>query len=410
MRYVCAYTKIMYKYTWPHITKETKKAVDDQLNTEVISIYDRSGIFKTFEDKFATFYGKKYALLISSGTAALHSAMVACKFSPGDEVICPAYTFYATVTPIFQTGAIPILCDSMDDGNIDPNKIEQLITSKTKAVIITHMWGKPCEIDRISQICKKYNLKLIEDCSHAHGAKYKNQMIGTKSDVAIFSLQGQKIITGGEGGILITDNQEIYYRALLFGHYNKRCKQEIDKNSPYYKYAVTGFGLKLRAHPLAIAIANEQFDHLNKWHKAKCNNAKYLSSLLNDCPFIKLPEISNDFESSWYAYVIQVDSKKLNISTSELCTKLIENGIVDADMPNSTCPLNYLKLFQEPGFLFPQYQDVINYKIGDFPVAENFFNNAIKFPIDIYETSEYKQVLYEYSNIIKSTINSYLVK
>ncbi|MDD4135774.1 MAG: DegT/DnrJ/EryC1/StrS family aminotransferase [Candidatus Shapirobacteria bacterium] len=399
----------MYKHIWPHISEETKKAVVKQLDTGEISIYDRSGIFKKFEDKFASHYGKKYALVISSGTAALHSAMVACKFEPGDEVICPAYTFYATVTPIFQTGAIPILCDSNTDGNMDPDKIESLITPKTRAIIITHMWGMPCKTDKIVNICKKHNLKLIEDCSHAHGAKFQNKLVGTQSDVAIFSLQGQKIITGGEGGILITDNQEIYYRALLFGHYNKRCKQEIDKNSPYYEYAVTGFGLKLRAHPLAIAIANEQFDHLTKWHQIKNENATYLSSLLNDCPFIELPKVTSEIEPSWYAYVIQVDSEKLSINTKELCNKFIENGIEDADMPGSTCPLNYLKLFQEPGFLFPQYKNTVNYKIGDFPVAEKFFNNAIKFPIDIYKTREYKKVLKEYANIIKATINDYLV-
>jgi len=399
----------MYKHVWPHISEKTKKAVIKQLDRGEISIYDRSGIFKEFENKFAYHYGRKYALVISSGTAALHSAMVACKFEPGDEVICPAYTFYATVTPIFQTGAIPILCDSNTDGNIDPDKIEPLITPKTKAVMITHMWGVPCKTDKIVNICKKHNLKLIEDCSHAHGAKFQNQLVGTQGDVAVFSLQGQKIITGGEGGILITDNQEIYYRALLFGHYNKRCKQEIDKNSPYYEYAVTGFGLKLRAHPLAIAIANEQFDHLTKWHKIKNKNAIYLNSLLNDCPFIELPKVTSKIEPSWYAYVIQIDSEKLSISTKELCQKLVENGIEDADMPGSTCPLNYLKLFQEPGFLFPQYKNTINYQKGDFPVAEKFFNNAIKFPIDIYETREYKKVLKEYANIIKATINDYLV-
>lgn len=398
----------MYKHSWPHITKETKDAVIKQLDTGVVSIYDRSGIFQEFEDKFASFYGRKYALLISSGTAALHSAMVACKFGPGDEVICPAYTFYATVTPMFQTGAIPVLCDADIDGNIDPEKLEKLITEKTKAIIITHMWGVPCKMDRITQICKKHNLKLIEDCSHAHGASYKGKLVGTQSDVAVFSLQGQKIITGGEGGILVTDDQEIYYRALLFGHYNKRCKQEIDKNSPYYEYAVTGFGLKLRAHPLAVAMANEQFDHLNDWHKIKSKNAIYLTSLLKDLPYLKTPIASSDIDPSWYAYVIQVDSDKLSITTNELCTKLIENGIADADMPGSTCPLNYLKLFQKPGFLFPFYEGKVEYKKGDFPVAEKFFNNAIKFPIDVYDTDEYRQVLRDYARIIEETINSHL--
>jgi len=396
-----------YKYVWPHIDKKTKEAVIKQLSSGEISIYDRSGIFKSFENIFAKTYGKKYALLTSSGTAALHTAMVACNFQPNDEIICPAYTFFATVTPIFQTGAIPILCDANEDGNIDINKIEKLITKKTKAIIITHMWGQPCQIDKIKKICQHYKLKLIEDCSHAHGARYKNKLVGSVGDVSVFSLQGQKIITGGEGGILLTDDQEIYYRSLLFGHYNKRCKQEIDKKSPYHEYSTTGFGLKLRAHPLAMVIANEQFKNLSKWNKAKSKNASYLSSLLQDCKHIKLPHTDPNNKPSWYTYVIKIDSNKLKVTTEEFCNILIKRGIVDADKPGSTCPLNLLKLFQKPEFLFPQYKNLVKYKKGDFPIAENFFNNIIKLPIDVDQGKYYKNVLKKYSEIIKKTIKDF---
>lgn len=398
-----------YKYVWPHITKETKKAVNAELDKGEISIYDRSGIFERFEDKFAESYKINHALLFSSGTASLHAAMIGCGFGPGDEVICPAYTFFATVTPLFQTGAVPVLCDAQADGNIDPNKIEALITSKTKGVIVTHMWGVPCDMDRIVEICKKNNLKLIEDCSHAHGATYKGKPVGTFGTVGAFSLQGQKIITGGEGGIIITNDRDVYERGLLLGHYNKRCKQEILPESKYYSYALTGFGLKLRAHPLAIAIAEEQMSHLSSWHKIMNDNAKYLAALLKDVKSIHLPSFVNDIEPSWYAFVIQIDPNKITISTKEFCNKLIENSILDADMPGSTCPLNLIKLFQDPSLLYPGYKGLVNYKPGDFPVAENFFNNAIKFPIDIYDTTEYKKVLKEYASIIKKTLKEYSI-
>jgi dTDP-4-amino-4,6-dideoxygalactose transaminase len=398
-----------YKYVWPHITNDTKKAVNAELDKGEISIYDRSGIFERFEDEFAKVYDVKHALLFSSGTASIHASMVGCGFGPGDEVICPAYTFFATVTPLFQTGAVPVLCDAQEDGNIDPNKIESLITSKTKGLIITHMWGVPCEMDKIMNICKKYNLKLIEDCSHAHGAMYKGKRVGTFGTVGAFSLQGQKIITGGEGGIIITNDREVYERGLLFGHYNKRCKQEILPDSKYYSYALTGFGLKLRAHPLAIAIAEEQMSHLPTWHDTMNANAKYLASLLDDVDGIKNPRFINEIEPSWYAFVIQVDPKKISISTQVFCDKLIENGISDADMPGSTCPLNLLKLFQEPSLLYPSYKGLVNYKPGDFPVAETFFNNAIKFPIDIYDTEDYKQVLENYATIIKRVLKDYSI-
>src|SRR5581483_4466177 len=263
---------------------DTEAAVLQQLQGGEISIYDHSGIFKAFEDRYAASLDRTHALVVSSGTAALHTAMMAAAFAPGDEVICPAYTFYATVTPIFQTGALPILCDAGTDGNIDPVRISRLITPRTKAVIVTHMWGMPCDLDPILVLCRQQGLLLIEDCSHAHGAQYKGRPVGSQGDIAVFSLQGQKIITGGEGGILLTNHTELYERALLFGQYNKRCKQEIRQDSPYYAYAVTGFGLKLRAHPLAIAIANEQFTHLSQWHAAKQKNAQYLTQKLDKYP------------------------------------------------------------------------------------------------------------------------------
>lgn len=401
--------KKVYKHIWPKITKRTIRSVLKELEKGEISIYDRSGIFEKFENKFASYHKIKHALLTSSGTAALHSAMVACNFKKGDEVICPAYTFYATVTPIFQTGATPILCDSREDGNIDPIKIEALITSKTKAVIVTHMWGIPCDIERIAKICKKHKLLLIEDCSHAHGARVGKKHVGTFGDIAAFSLQGQKIITGGEGGIIITNNKELYDRALLFGHYNKRCKQEIDPSSPYYKYAITGFGLKLRAHPLAIAIADEQFDHLDRWLKIKNDNAKYLSSLLKNIPGIKIPIINDKFYPSWYAYTIQFENGHFDISTDEICKELIKEGLLDADKPGSTCPLNMLALFQDTSLLYPEYKNLVRYKIGDFPCAERFFNQTIKLPIDIYENKKYRAVLDEYSKIIQKVVKRHLV-
>lgn len=399
----------MYQHEWPHITQATKDAVMAELDKGEISIYNRSGIFEVFEDAYAASLGMKYALVVNSGTEALHTAMVAAGFAPGDEVICPAYTFYATVTPIFQTGATPVLCEATaDDGNIDPAAIEKLIAPKTKAVMVTHMWGMPCDMDAIIAICKEHNLTLIEDCSHAHGALYKGKPVGSHGDISVFSLQGQKIITGGEGGILLTNNVEFYERSLLFGHYNKRCKQEIRKDSPYYPYAVTGFGLKLRAHPFAIAMANEQFSHLEEWHAIKHKHALYLNEKLAAYPELELPVPLHDGdEPSWYAYTFRVKPGTLSISTQEFCDNLIEAGIADADMPESTCPLNLLKLFQEPGLLFPAYADKVAYKPGDFPVAETFFNSAIKLPVDVCDTDEYRTVLDEYVAIIGKTLKAY---
>jgi dTDP-4-amino-4,6-dideoxygalactose transaminase len=399
-----------YKHAWPKISQETIKAVLDQLKSGEISIYNRSGIFEEFENEFASHFGMKHALLTSSGTAAIHSAMVACDFKKGDEVICPAYTFFATVTPIFQTGAAPVLCDAAEDGNIDPDEILKLITPRTKAVVVTHMWGMPCKMPQIKKICRQHGLLLLEDCSHAHGAKIRNKYMGTYGDISAFSLQGQKIITGGEGGVVLTNSRELYERALMFGHYNKRCRDEIKKGSKYFDYALTGFGLKLRAHPLAIAIAKQQFSHIEKWIEIKRKNAKYLTSLLADVEGIILPKHSKEVYPSWYAYLMRFDESCFDVSVDTLCEEMIKAGLADADKPGSTCPLNFLKLFQDPSLLFPEYKGKVNYKSGDFPVAEQFHAQAIKVPIDIFEGNKYRQVLENYARVIKKVTSRHLIK
>ena len=368
-------------FPWPVITHAVEKAVKKQLH-ESISIYDRSGIIAQFEDEFANYHGKKFALLTSSGTAAIHSMFVGAELEPGDEIICPAYTFYATATPLFHLGVIPVLCDADETGNIDANKIERLITPKTKGIIVTHMWGIPCKMDVILSLCRKFKLLLFEDASHAHGAKYKNKLVGTWGNAAAWSLQGQKTVTGGEGGILLTDNEKIYYRALLFGHYNKRCKQEIPQDHPLSKFSITGMGLKLRIHPLAATIAKEQFGHLDDWIAQREEYAKLITDRLSELPGIHPPKEYNDSHPSWYAYVFQYHEEELDgLPVEKFFAALQAEGCSDFDRPGSTCPLNLLPLFQNPSLLFPSYAGKLNYRPGEFPGAESFFQRAVKLPV-----------------------------
>jgi perosamine synthetase len=398
----------MQDNSWPQITDQTKKAVMAQLEKGEISIYGAGGIFEKFERDFGQTVNRLYTLVVSSGTAAMHSAMIAAGLGPDDEVICPAYTFFASVTPVFQTGAVPVLCDAGPDGNIDPAQITKHITPRTKAVIITHMWGMPCNISAILAICRQNNLLLIEDCAHAHGALYKGRPVGSQSDIAIWSIQGQKIITGGEGGVLATNNQDLYERALLFGHYNKRSLQEIRPDSPYFDYAETGFGLKLRAHPFAIAMASEQFSHLPEWHAAKHENAVYLGQKLADYPELELPVTQNaGDEPAWYAYVFRIKPKALRISAGEFCRKLHSTGIINIASAGATRPLNQYKLFQSPAFLFPYYKNKVAYKPGDFPVAESFSARMIKVPVAAQHTADQRERLDGLADTIGKLLQRY---
>lgn len=393
-------------FIWPPINKKIEKSVVNQLY-KTISIYDRGGIFQEFEDTFLRYHGKKYALLCSSGTLAIHSMFVSANFKEGEEVICPAYTFFATVTPLLFTGATPVLCDCDENGNIDPEEIKKKINSKTKGVVITHMWGVPCQMDEIVKICKENNLLLLEDCSHAHGATYKGRVVGSFGDLAAWSLQGPKNITGGEGGILVTDNEEFYYRALLLGHYNKRCKQEIPKDHPLYKYAVTGMGLKYRAHPLAIAIALEIFNNIKKYQDVRDFFAQKIIKEFENERGIKIPILSADVKPSWYGFIFQYKKEELdNLPIEKFFSALQSEGLAEADRPGSTSPLNLLPLFQKPGEVFPVYKKCpFSYKPGDFPKAEFFYENAIKFPV--WADMKDQKIVNDYISGIKKVIKNY---
>ncbi len=395
-------------FIWPPIDKKLEKVVIKQFHKS-ISIYNKSGVFKEFEDAFAKYYHRKHVLLCSSGTLAIHSMFVAAGFKEGDEVICPAYTFFATVTSLLFTGAKPILCDIDENGNINPQEVKKKITKRTKGVIITHMWGIPCKMDKIVKICKENNLLLLEDCSHAHGTRYKGKLVGTFGDLATWSLQGPKIISSGEGGILVTDNKEFYYRALLLGHYNKRCKQEIPKDYPFYKYTVTGMGLKYRVHPLAIVIAYEQFKNLEKYLKIKRFFAqKMIQVLKNKSGISLLPAFfDKNLKPSWYAFLFQYKSQDFQDFPIEKFFEALQiEGLIEIDRPSSTCFLNYLPLFQSPTELFPIYKKYsFSYKQGDSPKAEKFYQNAIKLPVWAFKKDLKMVSLYLLG--IQKVINSY---
>ncbi|MEM4204896.1 MAG: DegT/DnrJ/EryC1/StrS family aminotransferase [Candidatus Methanomethylicaceae archaeon] len=373
-------------YVWPRVTDELIRVVIRQLHTS-ISIYDKSGVIEEFEKAFAHYHhSRKYALTTNSGTPALYSIYVGLNLKPGDEVICPVYTFFATVSPLLQTGAIPVFCDCDESGNIDPSKIEPLITSRTRAVVVTHLWGYPCDMESISAICKKHNLRLIEDCSHAHGARIHGRPVGTFGDAAAWSLQAQKTITGGEGGIMLTDDEEIYYRALLLGQYNRRCFQEIPDTYHLSDFRMTGFGLKLRAHPLAIAIAHEQFQHLDDWIACRQSYADEMNSAFRQFSFLKIPQPKAGFQHSWYAYPIEYDETCSNGVDRQLFLKAIRaEGLVEVDIPQSTCPLHSLPIFTKTREILPHFYSKKNLQYcQSFPNADRVWSRTLKLPVWAY--------------------------
>lgn len=380
-------------YVWPRITKSVEEAVIQQLHTS-LSLYKKSGVFATFEQTFARAHERRFALLENSGTSALHAIYEGIELEPGDEVIVPAYTFFATISPLMHTGAIPIFCDCDETGNIDPQEIARHITPRTKAVVVTHMWGMPCDMQEITELCQQHQLALLEDCSHAHGASYQQKKVGTFGKAAAWSLQGQKIITGGEGGILLTDDETVYYRAVLQGHYNNRCKQEIPPHHPLSEFALTGYGLKLRAHPLAVAIAAEQFSHLESWIHQKQRYVEQFIAAFKPYPFLKTPCFDGK-QSSWYAFVLQFDENRSNGVSLDLFYKaLLAEGLVEVDRPVSTGTIYRLPLFTKPHLALPRLYHHPLVQEESYLCADQFARQALKLPVWVFPDEEEMVHLY----------------
>ncbi|RJQ79989.1 DegT/DnrJ/EryC1/StrS family aminotransferase [Pseudonocardiaceae bacterium YIM PH 21723] len=370
-------------FSWPPITESTTEAVLTQL-TKSVSIYNRSGVIAELEDRLKEYFDTKHAVLTSSGTAAVHSAYMSMFIDPGDEVIVPAYTFLATATPLFQLGAVPVLADSDKTGNVSVSDVEAHITDRTTAIMVTHLWGIPADVQALRTLADEHGLALLEDGSHAHGALVDGVKVGAFGNASAFSMNGPKPLSAGEGGFVLTDDDEAYYRVLLHGHYNKRCRSEIPADHPIAAYGVTGMGLKFRIHPLAAAIALDQLGSLDNYLARREVTANYLRQELGHVPGIKFPEIQDGVRPAWYGLPLTYVPEELGgLPIERFHTALLAEGLHEIDRPGSTGPLNQLPLFQDPEPMFPHYsaRAEVAYRGGQFPVAEQVWRNTLKLPV-----------------------------
>lgn len=257
-----------------------------------------------FEKKLADYCGVKYAVAVSNGTAALHLAYIVSGLGRDDEVITTPNSFVATSNMLLVLGAKPVFCDiRLDTYNIDEKKIEAMITLKTKAIVPVHFAGHPCEMDKILEIAKKYNLLVIEDGCHALGAKYKDKKIGSISDMTVFSFHPVKSITTGEGGAILTDN-ETYYEKLKLLRSHGIHKDEKGKN------VMTEFGYNYRLTDFQAALGASQLDKLDGFIESRREIAGWYEEELKGIAGIILPvELDRNY-SAWHLYVIRVSEPK----------------------------------------------------------------------------------------------------
>ncbi|KDQ13839.1 hypothetical protein BOTBODRAFT_160129 [Botryobasidium botryosum FD-172 SS1] len=395
-------------FVWPIITPDAVDAVVKQMHTS-LSIYNRSGIYEKFEDRWRNMHGLKHALVCSSGTTAIHSMFEAIQLQPGDEVLSPVYTFFATATPMLQLGAIPVFCDSLPDGNVDPEEILRRATSKTKAVIVTHMWGLPCNMPLIVKYARQLGIKVLEDCSHAHGAMVGGKLVGSWGDAAAWSLQAKKNITGGQAGVLATNSDDIYARAVTHGHFNKRAKQEVPESHPMRKFWLTGMGLNLRAHPLAIAMADRQLDSMPSWMEYRERYANLLLRKLSAIPFLRLPKVGQNDRHAWYAFVINFDPERApkGLTRDKFVKALEQRGLKEVDIPRSTGLLHDLPIFTHTHEAIPRFGNKPwHAPQTGFAVAQEFFDSAIKLPV---WTAEGDRAIVEfYANTFVDVADSFI--
>ncbi len=251
-----------------------------------------------FEREFAAYVGAPFALAHNNGTSAIHAALFAVGVKPGDEVIAQSYTYWATMMPALCVGAIPIFAEVEERTlGLDPEDVERKITSRTRAIVVVHLHGQPADMDAINALARPRGIAVIEDASHAHGAKLNGRSIGMLGDVGAFSLQSSKLLPSGEGGILVTAEREYYERACLLGHYERIASLE---NEAYRRYARTCYGYKYRINPLAAAIARVQLRHLDERNAKRNHNIDRFHAGLDGLPGLHLVKGVPDAEAVHY--------------------------------------------------------------------------------------------------------------
>ncbi len=340
-----------------------------------------------FQKEFAKFQEAKHCIAVCNGTVAIESALMALNIGLGDEVIVSDYTFVASASAVIATNAVPIFCDINNDTLVmNINKIESLITKRTKAIIPVHLGGNPVEMDVLSEIATKNNLIIIEDCAHAHGSRYKGKRLGNWGDAGIFSFQASKIITSGEGGALICNSDELADKIYSYTDCGRK------KNAHFYNHY--SYGSNYRMGEFQAAILRVQLKKFANQHKLRNENAKYFGAKLNKIDGIQVMKLTpGTDECGYYIYPIVFDDSKFGgMTKNEFTKKLNKNGIpTDHNYP----PLHTLHCFKEINL-----KKGINYNDANwggkksydesFPVVSDIYMRSIEFPHEILLASKNK--------------------
>ena len=325
-----------------------------------------SGAFvKKFEEKYAKYCGCKYGVSTTSGTTALHLSLVALGIKRGDEVIVPSFTFASTIHAISYTGATPVFIDSQESTwNIDPSLIEKRITSKTKAIMAVHLYGHPSDMGPILSIAKRHGLLVVEDAAEAHGAEYEGKKVGGIGTVGCFSFFGNKTMTTGEGGMVVTNNKKLFQRMKFLRHQAMSDKKRYYHPEIGYNYCMTN---------MQAAVGLAQLERLNQFIEKKRQIAKWYKDGLAGIKELVLPPEQTWAKNIYWMYSVLLN-KGSNISRDQLMERLSTYGI-------ETRPFFY------PMHLTPPYESKLR-----LPVAEKLAKSGMNLPSGL--TLEKKDVMF----------------
>jgi perosamine synthetase len=321
---------------WPIITAEDENAVLQVLRDGDLSLHP---VTRALEADYSDYFGVRHALAHCNGTSALLAAFFAIGLQPGDEVLAPSATFWASVLPMLWVGAIPVFCESeFERLGIDPADAEMKITPRTRAIVVTHLWGMPAKMTKLMHLARTRGLKIIEDASHAQGALWRRRPCGALGDISVFSLQSSKLAPAGEGGILLTNDDELMERAICLGDIERIRKL----HSPAARLAATSFGIKTRMAPLSAAVARLQLRRLEERNSRRTENIEYLSARLEKLgleTFASPPHIRRVY----FEYLVRCRSRVTALPRPILVEALKAEGC-DVSLPR------YPLLHQQPIF------------------------------------------------------------
>jgi len=325
---------------------------------------------REFEAAFARYVGASHTVALNSCTAALHLALAAIGIREGDEIILPTMTFAASGEVIFYLGARPVLVDCLPNSfQLDPEQVERKITNRTRAILPVHFAGAPCDLERLCDLAKRHNLRVIEDAAHALPTRYKGRMVGTFGDITCFSFYATKTLTTGEGGMVATENPEYaetIRRLSLHGISKDAWKRYSAEGS--WRYDILEVGYKYNMTDLQAALGLAQLAKCDAMLERRVYIANCYDRLLQSFDgFTTLP-VPPYIEHAWHLYIVQVNHEALTINRDRIIEELKNRGIGTS--------VHFIPLH-----LHPLYQNRLGYREGDFPNAEERFSRAISLPI-----------------------------